>query len=526
MTQTARPAALDDVERRLQNLKIETDALKRDIASGLRNDTDTLQKVIEQYRKAEGEKNALETRWESERDLAQQIIAARKKLQGAANASTDRFGRRSRRFTTDLHASHDGDALVHPEVNADIVAEVVSDWTGIPIGNMIKDEAELLLELDAQLRRHLRGQDEAIGEVSNSIRAAKAGMGNPDSPLAVFLLVGPSGVGKTETARQLSRILFGGEQFLTTINMSEYQESHTVSQLKGSPPGYVGYGEGGVLTEAVRRRPYSVILLDEVEKAHMDAMEMFYQVFDKGFMRDGEGRKIDFRNTVILMTSNIGSEALLELCKNGNRPSPDMMRQSIHPHLVNHFQVALLARMRVVPYYPLHDGAMRQITQLKLNEIGERLDSAHEIAFDYTRSVIDIIAGRCTQVDAGARNIDYIIDRTLLPEASRALLSHMTGEDMPNRLTIDLDASGAFAYRFDDQDEPFVGNPIDERPSKQSMPNHSRDRISENVTGTNTMTRTQRGTLDPGMTPQEIGQDAPEATDAGTPSGDGATLLM
>ncbi len=521
MTQTAKPAALDDVERRLQNLKIETDALKRDISSGLRNDTDTLREVVEQYRKAEGEKNALETRWESERDLAQQIIAARRKLQGGANGSTDQIREEIAALQADLNASHDGGALVHPEVNADIVAEVVSDWTGIPIGNMIKDEAELLLELDAQLRRHLRGQDEAIGEVSNSIRAAKAGMGNPDSPLAVFLLVGPSGVGKTETARQLARILFGGERFLTTINMSEYQESHTVSQLKGSPPGYVGYGEGGVLTEAVRQRPYSVILLDEVEKAHIDAMEMFYQVFDKGFMRDGEGREIDFRNTIIMMTSNIGSDVFLELCEDGDRPTPDVMRQSIHPHLVNHFQAALLARMRVVPYYPLHEGAMRQITQLKLNEIGDRLDSAHAMAFDYTDSVIGTIAERCTQVDAGARNIDYIIDRTLLPEASQALLSRMTSEDMPNQLTIDLDDSGAFAYRFDDEEEPIVGDPLGELPSEQPLPDHVQDMVGDDVLDTETLEKARRGELDPGEAAQEVTQNVADDA-AGDAAGDSA----
>jgi type VI secretion system protein VasG len=335
---------------------------------------------------------------------------------------------------------------------------------------MLRDEAETLLALEDRLQASIRGQDEALGEIADSIRAAKAGLGNPDAPIAVFLLVGPSGVGKTETARQLARLLFGGERFLTTINMSEYQESHTVAQLKGAPPGYVGYGEGGILTESVRRRPYSVVLLDEVEKAHTDVMELFYQVFDRGFMRDGEGREISFKNTVILMTSNIGSEIFLEVCTEDERPTPDQLREVIHRRLVNQFQAALLARMKVVPYYPLRKDAMMEITRLKLGAIGQRLATAHEMAFDHADDVIERIADRCTQVDSGARNIDFILERTVLPRASRALLGHLADETMPERLVLGLDDEGEFTFVFDGADEPEEIEPEEVAPEEAAGP--------------------------------------------------------
>jgi type VI secretion system protein VasG len=252
--------------------------------------------------------------------------------------------------------------------------------------------------------------------------------------------------------------------------MSEYQESHTVAQLKGAPPGYVGYGEGGILTEAVRRRPYSVVLLDEVEKAHTDVMELFYQVFDRGFMRDGEGREISFKNTVILMTSNIGSEIFLEVCTEDERPTPDQLREVIHRRLVNQFQAALLARMKVVPYYPLRKDAMMEITRLKLGAIGQRLATAHEMAFDHADDVIERIADRCTQVDSGARNIDFILERTVLPRASRALLGHLADETMPERLVLGLDDEGEFTFVFDGADEPEEIEPEEVAPEEAAGP--------------------------------------------------------
>ena len=544
MTKSAKPSILDDVERRLLNLSIESKASRHDLDTGLSHDEEAFDALAEAARQLEVEKAELEERWRKERALTTQIEDLRRRIvlartgaasmgdgeigaapmgdgdmggdgashakdaggvgpskagaaegvsePGSASSGMDSAGPGSagsnapsldadaeaipdmaeeggpagagdagagasvqelrdelRRVQGDLSALQDGDAMVHAEVNEEVVAQVIADWTGIPVGDMLKDEAAVLLDLEGRLTRVIKGQDEPIEEIADSIRAAKAGMGNPDAPLAVFLLVGPSGVGKTETARMLAEMLFGGDRFLITINMSEYQESHTVSQLKGSPPGYVGYGEGGVLTEAVRQRPYSVVLLDETEKAHIDVMELFYQVFDKGIMRDGEGREIDFRNTIIMMTSNIGSEIFLDVCTDDERPTPDQLREVIHHQLVNHFQAALLARMKVVPYYPLQTDAMREITRLKLNKIDRRLQAAHGMRFEYSDEVAERIAERCTQVDSGARNIDFIIDRALLPEASKALLVKMTEEEMPEKLILGIDEQGDFTFSFD-----------------------------------------------------------------------------
>ncbi|MGB3544541.1 AAA family ATPase, partial [Rubrivirga sp.] len=355
----------------------------------------------------------------------------------------------------DLHAQLSGlqdeaGPLVHAEVGQRVVAEVIADWTGIPIGDMVKDEAQMLLELEERLTSRIRGQDNALTEISDAIRTSKAGMRKQDAPLGVFLLAGPSGVGKTETARALAELLFGGERFLVSINMSEYQESHTTSQLKGSPPGYVGYGEGGVLTEAVRQRPYSVVLLDEVEKAHIDVMEMFYQVFDRGILRDGEGREVDFTNTIILCTSNVGSALVQQASMAEEAPSLDELRSLIHEPLANHFQPALLGRMNVVPFLSLDREAMGAIARLKLNKVNKRLQENHGIQFVYPDAVVEEIADRCTTIDAGARNIDAIIDRTVLPNASRALLARLADENMPAALELGIDEAGDFTYTFHD----------------------------------------------------------------------------
>jgi len=499
MTKSAKPAVLDDIERRLLNLSIESKASRHDLDTGLSHDEDAFDALHEMQLQLEAERSVLEERWKKERDLARSVESLRRRVAGARAAgnvqaageqrgdgmaveglpddplaaealpgegppadgevvSIENLREELRAVQAKLAEVQENDAMVHAEVNEKVVAQVIADWTGIPVGDMLKDEAVVLLDLENRLTRAIKGQDEPIGEIADSIRASKAGMGNPDAPLAVFLLVGPSGVGKTETARMLAEMLFGGDRFLVTINMSEYQESHTVSQLKGSPPGYVGYGEGGVLTEAVRQRPYSVVLLDETEKAHLDVMELFYQVFDKGFMRDGEGREIDFRNTIIMMTSNIGSDIFLDVCTEDERPTPDQLREVIHQQLVHHFQAALLARMKVVPYYPLRADAMKEITRLKLNKIDQRLRSSHDMRFVFGEEVVDRIAERCTQVDSGARNIDFIIDRTLLPEASKALLVKMTEEEMPEQLVLGIDENGDFTYTFD-VSAPIIQDP-------------------------------------------------------------------
>ena len=462
MTLTARPGRLEDLDRRLQNLDTEIEGIQRDLGAGLREETDELAELKQTREEVRVERDELEARWEREKELVERIAKKREQISTPAAVATDgqaeehngELGAETREeidtLQDELEDVRGEMPMVHGAVNEHIAAEVVSDWTGIPVGSMLEDEAELLLTLEDRLGQHILGQDAAIREVSKTVRTSKASLSSPDSPQGVFLFVGPSGVGKTETALQLADLLFGGERFMTTINMSEYQEKHTAAQLKGSPPGYVGYGEGGVLTEAVRQRPYSVVLLDEIEKAHRDVMELFYQVFDKGFMRDGEGREIDFRNTIIIMTSNLASDQITRLAQDTEeRPPPDEVRETIHPTLVDHFQPALLGRMRVVPYYPLDTETMKGVTEIKLGEISDRLQDAHDIDFTYDPSIVDHIAARCTQVDAGARNIDFIINRTVLPEAAQALIPRMTDDEMPSRLTLGLDEDGDFTYSFE-----------------------------------------------------------------------------
>jgi type VI secretion system protein VasG len=458
MGQTAKPASLDDVERRLQNLDVKIAAIRRDLDTGVLKDGALLTALQEERQQVDENRVQLETRWKKENELAEKINGLRAQLleasatDGKASAKPDAGAEKIKKeidqLKSELAEMQGEEPLVHVEVDGSIAAQVVADWTGIPVGNMLKDEAEVLLNFEDRLRERILGQDEAITEVADTIRTAKAGMRNPEAPIGVFLFVGPSGVGKTECARVVADLLFGGERFVITINMSEYQESHTVSQLKGSPPGYVGYGEGGVLTEAVRQRPYSVVLLDETEKAHRDVMNLFYQVFDKGFMRDGEGREIDFKNTVIMMTSNLGSDIFMQVCTEDERPTPDQLREVIHNELVNHFQAALLARMKVVPFYPLRKETMKGIVKLKLGHIGKRLHESHNMAFDYDPVVVERIAERCTQIDTGARNIDFIIDRTVLPEVSKAMLAKMAEEQIPAKLTLGMDEAGNFTYLF------------------------------------------------------------------------------
>ncbi len=450
MARSAKPAAIDDTERSLYYLGVEMRAIEKDLKSGIRHDVETLEELQAEKEVLEAALEGLQERWKVEQELVHQIAGLRDEL-AFADGDTSSTIAEIRELQKELEALQVEDALVHAEVNAEVIAEVVADWTGIPAGSMEKDEATRLLELEGRLREGIIGQDEAIELASETIRTAKAGMKNPEAPIAVFLFVGPSGVGKTELSRILADEVFGGEKFLTTINMSEYQESHTVSQLKGSPPGYVGYGEGGILTEAVRRMPYSVVLLDEVEKAHRDVMNLFYQVFDKGFMRDGEGREIDFKNTVIIMTSNLASDIISYVVTEDDRPHPDQIRDSIHKTLAEHFQPALLGRMKVVPFYPLMKDPMKGIVKLKLNKIGKRLHDSHKMKFAYDPEVVERIAERCTQVDTGARNIDFIMDKNVLPEASKALIARMTGDEMPEKLTLGIDALGNFTYTFDDE---------------------------------------------------------------------------
>ena len=337
--------------------------------------------------------------------------------------------------------------LVPLQVDGHVVAEIVASWTGIPLGKMVKDEINTVRNLQTTLQQRVIGQDHALAAIAQRVRTARAGLEDPNKPKGVFLFVGPSGVGKTETALALADILYGGERNLITINMSEYQEAHSVSGLKGSPPGYVGYGEGGVLTEAVRRKPYSVVLLDEVEKAHPDVLEMFFQVFDKGVMDDAEGREIDFRNTLIILTSNAGTDLVMQACSESEElPTVESLNELLKPELNRVFKPAFLGRTAVVPYYPLRDENMRKIVRLKLNKIGKRIRANHGAAFEYDDAVVDAIADRCTEVDSGARNIDNILTGTVLPEVSGHVLERMAEGGTIAAIHLGTDAAGHFTY--------------------------------------------------------------------------------
>ncbi|MGA7238735.1 MAG: AAA family ATPase, partial [Bryobacteraceae bacterium] len=344
--------------------------------------------------------------------------------------------------------AHQGESpLMRICVDAHIVGDVVSGWTGIPIGKMLKDEVETVLALESHLGKRVIGQDHALHMISERIRTSKASLEDPSKPIGVFMLVGPSGVGKTETALTLADMLYGGERNLITINMSEFQEAHTVSTLKGSPPGYVGYGEGGVLTEAVRRKPYSVVLLDEVEKAHPDVLELFFQVFDKGMMEDGEGREINFKNTIIILTSNAGTETLMKLTADPETmPSDQGLVKALKPELDKIFKPAFLGRLVIIPYFPIRDEALKQIVRLKVGKIQRRLMETHKIALTHEEALIEEVARRCTEVESGARNVDNILTNTMLPEVSRQILSRMAERQKLAAIHVGIGEDGSFIY--------------------------------------------------------------------------------
>ena len=373
--------------------------------------------------------------------------AATQDTQLLTDAEQQELKNRQQELNAELRELQGEQPLMQVCVDTQTIAEVVAGWTGIPVGRMVSDEISTVLALREKMEEAVVGQSHALEVIARSIRTSRAGMASPTAPIGVFLLAGTSGVGKTETAITLANLLYGGEQNMTTINMSEFKEEHKVSLLMGSPPGYVGYGEGGVLTEAVRRKPYSVVLLDEMEKAHPGVQDIFYQVFDKGTMKDGEGRDIDFRNTVILMTSNAGSDLIRSLCADPEtRPDPEPLREALHGELLNTFKPAFLGRLQVVPYYPLTDDIMRMIIGLKLDKVGRRVHETYEADFRYTPELVDQIASRCHEVDSGARNVDHILMRTLLPELSGEFLSRMAEGASIDSVEVSVDASGRFAY--------------------------------------------------------------------------------
>ena len=346
--------------------------------------------------------------------------------------------------------------LVFERVNAQIINEIISDWTGIPVGKMVNDEIKQILSLEEKLEKRVMGQDYALHQLVQGIKTSKARLEDPNKPQGVFMLVGPSGVGKTETALALANELYGGESHLITINMSEYQEAHTVSSLKGAPPGYVGYGQGGVLTEAVRRNPYSVVLLDEIEKAHSDVQELFYQVFDKGTLEDGEGRVIDFKNTTILLTSNTGSNAIMQACLNQpveEWPSAEELTEQLKPSLYKQFKPAFLGRMRIVPYFPLHDDLLVRIIEHKLGKITARLEKQYETKVTYSDDLIELILSRCTEVDSGARNVDNILNASVLPALATEILVALAEQKIPKVIHIDT-KDDEIIYLLDPQAKP------------------------------------------------------------------------
>jgi type VI secretion system protein VasG len=488
--QNTTPPAMEDAIRRLDDLEVQERILNREVAVGV-DHTERLAEIGQSKQDAKSRLTELQGRWNQERELVAQIREIRAKLEGQPSpgngqspaagspsstggvattvtqpdatqtattasavavapqpqATPEELRQQLFALESQLSALQGEEGLIRVCVDAQIVAEVISGWTGIPVGKMMKDEIATILSLQDVLGSRVIGQSYALDVISQRIQTSRASLDDPNKPVGVFMLVGPSGVGKTETALALSDLLYGGEHNLITINMSEFQEAHTVSTLKGSPPGYVGYGEGGVLTEAVRRRPYSVVLLDEVEKAHPDVLELFYQVFDKGRMEDGEGRQIDFKNNIIILTTNACTDQMMQLCADPETaPSPPALVQALKPDMNKIFKPAFLGRMVIVPYYPIRDEALKKIIVLKLKKIQRRIEENHKIRLTYDDKLIDEVSRRCTEVESGARNVDNILTNSLLPDISRQILGRMAEGEKINDIHVGIGDDGQFVY--------------------------------------------------------------------------------
>jgi type VI secretion system protein VasG len=491
--QSAMPPAIEDATRQLDDLEVQQRILERESALGA-DHTERLEQIGKQRVEVEACLKTLRERWTKEHELVSKIRELRAQVEAAVSgdghsaASTAKPAPESAapasptaaakpaagaaapapaaaatepapardpealraelaKLDAELAALQGETPMMRVAVDAQIVSEVISAWTGIPVGKMLKDEISTVLTLSAHLGKRVIGQTHALDIIGQRIQTSRASLDDPNRPIGVFMLIGPSGVGKTETALALADLLYGGEHNLITINMSEFQEPHTVSTLKGSPPGYVGYGEGGVLTEAVRRRPYSVVLLDEVEKAHPDVLELFYQVFDKGMMEDGEGREIDFKNTIIILTTNALTDRMMKLCADPETmPGPEALVKELKPELNKTFKPAFLGRMVVIPYYPIRDESLKQIVVLKLGKIQRRIQENHKIQLTYDPSLVDAVASRCTEVESGARNVDNILTNTLLPDISQQLLGRMSEGEKISALHVGVGPDGAFVY--------------------------------------------------------------------------------
>jgi type VI secretion system protein VasG len=461
------PPAVEDATRKIDDLKVQKQILERETTVG-EDHAERLATIEEQLAAEEAKLAKLTTQWEEEKKLVTEIRGMREALESGATkektegeVKAEGNGTAAEKPTlgalqaleSKLEEVQGENPLIHVCVDERIVGEVISAWTGIPLGKMVKDEIAAVLDLDGHLRKRVIGQDHALAAIAQRIITSRARLDDPGKPVGVFMLVGPSGVGKTETALAIADLLYGGERNLITINMSEFQEAHTVSTLKGSPPGYVGYGEGGVLTEAVRRRPYSVVLLDEVEKAHPDVLELFYQVFDKGNLEDGEGRSIDFKNCIIILTSNAGTDTLMKLTADPETmPDAEGLAKALKPEMNKIFKPAFLGRMITVPYFPIRDEALKKIVLLKVGKIQRRLLESHKIAMKVDDAVIDEVAKRCTEVESGARNVDNILTNTMLPEISRQILSRMAEETLTNQVRIGVGSDGRFTYAWETEE--------------------------------------------------------------------------
>jgi type VI secretion system protein VasG len=486
ISQHAVPPEVDDCRRRIEALDNELGIIARETAVGL--DTAERERAAREKLEADRAQLAdLEARWAKERELVGRILDIRARLragtgkvEGTASAleqaadvaakttpvetgkpageasaappltDAERSAllRELKGLQADLHAAQGERPLILPTVDAQAVASVVEDWTGIPVGRMVKNEIEAVLHLADTLEKRIVGQRHALEMIARRMQTSRAKLDNPNKPIGVFMLAGSSGVGKTETALALAEALYGGEQNVITINMSEFQEAHTVSTLKGAPPGYVGYGEGGVLTEAVRRRPYSIVLLDEVEKAHPDVHEIFFQVFDKGWMEDGEGRYIDFKNTIILLTTNVGTDLIVSMCKDPElMPDPEAIGKALRTPLLKVFPPALLGRLVVIPFYPLSDEVIGKIARLQLRRIEKRIRENHRVPFTYDEEVVRLIVSRCTELESGGRMIDAILTNTVLPRISQEMLVHLMEGKAVGRVHVSVEG-GDFAYLF------------------------------------------------------------------------------
>jgi type VI secretion system protein VasG len=443
--QNATPAAVESCARRLERIDARIAALVREESAGA-NHGDKLSQLRRERGETQDEQQRQQQRWEKEQALTIEIKRLRASLEageGKADSPT------LRALLDELRTVQGEEPLVPVQVDGHTVAEIVASWTGIPLGRMVKDEIKTVMSLQSLLDERILGQSHASAAVAQRVRTARANLDDPNKPKGVFLFVGTSGVGKTETALALADLLYGGERKLITINMSEYQEAHSVSGLKGSPPGYVGYGEGGVLTEAVRRNPYSVVLLDEVEKAHSDVLELFFQVFDKGVLDDSEGRQIDFRNTIIILTSNAASAQVMQACLNkqpSELPTPEQLAGLIRPQLAKHFKPAFLGRLAVVPFYPIGDDVLANIIRLKLERIRQRVFDNHQARFQYDDALVEAVLARCTEVDSGARNVDTILNGTLLPEIADNVLARMAEGGAIARIKVSATKAGKFKY--------------------------------------------------------------------------------